>query len=37
MENPDLISIRVAEWNIKANTLADQKYSNLMKIVGLDK
>jgi hypothetical protein len=37
MENPELISKRIAEWNTKANSLADQKYSDLMKIVGLDK
>lgn len=37
MENPELISARVAEWNTKANALADKKYAELMQIVGLDK
>jgi hypothetical protein len=36
MENPELISKRIEEWNAKANTLADKKYAELMKIVGLD-
>ena len=37
MENPELISQRIAEGNAKANALADKKYTELMKIVGLDK
>lgn len=37
MENPELISQRIAEGNAKANKLADEKYENLMKIVGLNK
>ena len=35
MENPDLISKRIQEGNTKANKLADEKYTELMKIVGL--
>lgn len=37
MEHPELISQRIAEWNTTANKLADEKYTQLMKIVGLDK
>lgn len=37
MENPELISQRISDGNSVANELADKKYTELMKIVGLDK
>jgi hypothetical protein len=37
MENPELISQAIAKGNSEANKLADKKYNDLMKIVGLDK
>jgi tryptophanyl-tRNA synthetase len=37
MENPELITERIAEWNVKANILADEKYKKILEAVGLDK
>lgn len=37
MENPELIKERIAEWNAKANKLADEKYEKILEAVGLDK
>jgi hypothetical protein len=37
MENPELITERIFEWNAKANKLADEKYEKILEAVGLDK
>ena len=37
MENPQLISQRIADGNKQANELAEKKYTQLMEIIGLDK
>jgi tryptophanyl-tRNA synthetase len=35
--NPEIIKQKLEYWNKKANEMADKKYAQLMKIVGLDK